>query len=199
MAWGGLWAYPAVKKFFDDNAKKNGFDSEDIGGMAWPAFVIKGSPSTFAGGWSQMVNARSPYLDEAKHYVEWLWIKNTKIQTDWNLSYGFHVPPRQSVARAAKALDAPVPAQAAKDLAQHGGALGPSWTSGMGTALSDAANNIVGAATYKSDLEARLKIATEPEQRKNLQTALAQVSTDAQAELNTAQSKCQRELNRLLR
>ncbi|RYG56048.1 extracellular solute-binding protein, partial [bacterium] len=24
MAWGGLWAYPGIKKFFDDNAKKNG-------------------------------------------------------------------------------------------------------------------------------------------------------------------------------
>lgn len=168
MAWGGLWAYPAVKKFFDDNAKDNGFDSEDIGGMAWPAFNAQGTPSTFAGGWSQMVNARSPYLDESKRYVEWLWIKNKKIQTDWNLSYGFHVPPRQSVAGTAQALAAPVPAQAAKDLAEHGGSLIPAWTNGMGTALSDAANNIV-------------------------------AGSDSKAELDAAQRKCQRELDRLLR
>ncbi|RYX83365.1 sugar ABC transporter substrate-binding protein [bacterium] len=152
MAWGGLWAYPGIKKFFDDNAKKNGFDSDDIGGMAWPAFDKDGSPATFAGGWSQMVNARSPHVDEAKRFVQWLWMKNQKIQTDWNLSYGFHVPPRQSVARTATALRAPVPAQAARDLAQHGGATGPSWTNGMNTAISDAVTNILGGSNAKDEL-----------------------------------------------
>ncbi len=170
MAWGGLWSYPGIKKFFDDpkTREKNGFGSEDIGGMAWPAFDEEGQPSTFAGGWSQMVNARSPYVDEAKRYVDWLWIKNTKIQTDWNLSYGFHVPPRQSVAREARALDAEVPAQAARDLAKYGGAIPPQWTNGMGTALSDAATNILSGS-------------------------------NAQAELNGAMKKCQRELDRVLR
>ncbi len=168
MAWCGLWAYPQIKKFFDDNAKKNGFDSSDIGGMAWPAFDKDGAPSTFAGGWSQMVNARSPYLEESKNYVKWLWIQNQKIQTDWNLGYGFHVPPRQSVARTAAALSAPIPAQARSDIANHGGALGPSWTNGMNTALSDAVTNIVGGS-------------------------------DSKSELDTAQRKCQRELDRLLR
>lgn len=170
MAWGGLWAYPAIKKFFDDpkNKKINGVGSEDIGGMAWPAFDENGQPSTFAGGWSQMVNARSLHLEEAKRFVEWLWIKNTAIQTDWNLKYGFHVPPRQSVAKTARALDAPVPAQAASDLAKYGGPTLPAWTNGMGTALSDAATNIVSG-------------------------------NDAQSELDGAQHKCQRELDRLLR
>ena len=170
MAWGGLWSYPGLIKFFDDpkNKKKNGFGSEDIGGMAWPAFDKDGQPSTFAGGWSQMVNARSPHVEEAKRYVEWLWIKNTKIQTDWNLAYGFHVPPRQSVAKTARALDAEVPAQAARDLAQHGGATPPSWTNSMGAALSDAATNILGGS-------------------------------DAKEQLDNAQKKCQRELDRVLR
>ena len=133
MQWCGLWAYPAIKKEF----------GEDVGALAWPALDEEGTPSTFFGGWSQMINSRSPHLDEAKKYVKYLWIENQKIQSDWNLSYGFHVPPRLSVVKAAQPLNAPVPARVVENLGKYGHILPPAWSSGMGTALSDAAVNIV--------------------------------------------------------
>ncbi len=159
IAWGGLWAFPAIKKALGD----------DVGGMAWPALDEKGTPATFAGGWSQMVNARSPHLDEAKKYVNWLWIENKKIQEDWNLSYGFHVPPRLSVAANAKALNDPVAALAVKNVKEYGFPTPPAWTASMNTALSDAATNIV------------------------------KQGRDAAAELAVAEKKCNRVLDRLLR
>ncbi len=133
MQWGGLWSYPEIKKTF----------GEDVGALPWPALDAQGAPAMPAGGWAQMVNARSPYLDEAKKYVKYLWIENQKIQLDWNLSYGFHVPPRKSVIKLADALKAPVPAKIVADLGQYGHIIPPAWSSGMGTALSDAAVNIV--------------------------------------------------------
>ncbi len=90
-----------------------------------------------------MVNAQGPQIAEAKKYVQWLWITNKKIQQDWCLSYGFHVPPRLSVAQTATALRASVPAQAVKDLAAHGRALPPTWNAAMTTALTDAVTNIL--------------------------------------------------------
>ncbi len=133
MQWGGLWAYPAIHRALGG----------DVGGMAWPALDAAGQPSTFLGGWAAMVNAQGPNIDEAKKYVRWLWIENKKAQTDWCLSYGFHVPPRISVARQAAALRAPVAAQAAHDVAAYGRALPPVWNAAMGTALTDAVTNIV--------------------------------------------------------
>ena len=159
MAWGGLWAFPAIKKALGD----------DVGGIAWPALDEKGTPATFSGGWSQMLNARSPHLDEAKKYINWLWIENKKIQEDWNLSYGFHVPPRQSVAQNAKALNDPVAALAVKNVKEFGRPTPPAWTASMSTALSDAATNIV------------------------------KQGRDAASELAVAEKKCNRVLERLLR
>ena len=159
MQWGGLWAYPAIRKALGD----------DVGGMAWPALDSQDDPATFSGGWSQMVNAQSRHIEEAKRFVKWLWIENRKIQQDWNLSYGFHVPPRLSVARNAAPLDSPVPALAVKNLQQHGHFLPPAWSSSMGTALSDAVSNIV------------------------------KQGRPAAAEVSVAAKKCERELERLLR
>lgn len=133
MQWTGLWAYPAIHKALGD----------DVGGMAWPALDAAGTPATFSGGWSSMVNSQSPHVDEAKKYVKWLWIDNVKAQTDWCLSYGFHVPPRASVAQNATALRAPVPAAAVQALTRYGRLLPPSWSSAMGTALTDAVTNII--------------------------------------------------------
>jgi multiple sugar transport system substrate-binding protein len=133
MQWTGLWAYPTINKALGD----------DVGALPWPALDAQGTPATFAGGWSQMVNAYSRHLDEAKRYVRYLWIENSAVQRDWSTSYGFHVPPRASIVREARALDAPVPAAAVKNLKQFGRVLPPAWSSGMSTALSDAVINIV--------------------------------------------------------
>ena len=84
MQWCGLWAMPGIQKAIGD----------DFGVVAWPAFSSSvGKPSTFAGGWGAMVSAKSDNVDAAKAYIKWLWIDNTANQEDFNLSYGFHIPP----------------------------------------------------------------------------------------------------------
>ena len=158
MQWGGLWAFPAIHKALGD----------DVGGMGWPAFDEGGKPVTFLGGWSAMVNAQSRHIEEAKRYVKWLWIDNKKIQQDWCLSYGFHVPPRISAARSAAPLRAPLPALAMKNLEVYGRFLPPAWNSAMNTALTDAVTNILKQGRPAAD------------------------------EIHAAAKKCERELKRLL-
>ncbi len=133
MQWTGLWAYPAIRKALGD----------DVGAMPWPALDSGGTPVTFQGGWSQMVNAQGANIAEAKKYVNWLWIENSQIQQDWCLGYGFHVPPRISLAKSAAPLHSPVPALAVKTLALYGRTLPPIWNSAMGTAMTDALTNII--------------------------------------------------------
>lgn len=133
MQWTGLWAYPAIRKALGD----------DVGALPWPALDAAGHPATFLGGWSAMVNAQSANINEAKKYVQWLWLDNKAAQQDWCLSYGFHVPPRTSVAQNAAALRAPIPAAAVHNLIAYGHATPPSWNTAMGTALTDAVTNII--------------------------------------------------------
>ena len=133
MQWGGLWSYPTIVKALGD----------DIGGMAWPALDTAGHPATFLGGWSAMVNAQGRQIEESKKYLQWLWVDNLKIQEDWCLGYGFHVPPRLSLARSAAPLQTGVAAGAVKDLNTWGRSLPPEWNSAMGTALTDAVTNIL--------------------------------------------------------
>ena len=158
MQWTGLWAYPAIKNALGD----------DVGAVPWPALDAQGVPTTFSGGWSQMVNAQNPHVAEAKKYVKWLWLDNRVIQEDWCLAYGFHVPPRLSLARTAAPLRAPIPALAVKTLNAYGKFTPPVWNSAMGTVLTDAVTNIV------------------------------KQGRPAGPELAAAASKCERELSRSL-
>jgi multiple sugar transport system substrate-binding protein len=159
MQWCGIWAYPGIHKAL----------GEDLGCVPWPALDAEGRPSTFFGGWSQMVNARSRHIEEAKRYVRWLWIENKEVQRDWNVNYGFHIPPRQSVAMETPSLKDAIPAQALRILRDYGKVVPPEWSSAMQTALNDAVANIV---------------------KKGRPVA---------AEVATAAKKCERELDRLLR
>ena len=131
MQWTGLWAYPAIKRAF----------GRDVGAVPWPALGSAGTPVTFLGGWSQIVNAQGRHIADAKAYVQWLWLQNTQYQQDWCLSYGLHVPPRASITRTAGVFQEPVPAAAASALVQYGRALPPDWNAAMGTALTDALTN----------------------------------------------------------
>ena len=133
MAWGGLWAMPQT-------ARELG---EDFGVVPWPALDAEGTPATFIGGWCECVNANSPNIDAAKAYVKWLWIDNTAVQTDFNLSYGFHVPPRLSVAAGATQLQSGPAAEAVTYLTDHGRANPAIWTGPVNTPLNDAVINIV--------------------------------------------------------
>jgi multiple sugar transport system substrate-binding protein len=139
MQWGGLWAMPQVTEELED----------DFGYMAFPPLAGatggpgQPTPATFLGGWSQLVNAKSPNIDAAKAYAKALWVDNTEVQRDFNLSYGFHIPPRLSVAATAEELQSGPPAEAVNILNQYGRSLSPLWTGAMGSALGDAVTRIV--------------------------------------------------------
>lgn len=136
MQWEGLWAYPAI-----NDALKDDFDV-----MPWPPMPAsggEGSPVTFWGGWAEMANAQSKSLDAAKALVKWFWIDNTKIQTDWNSGYGFHVPPRISVAKDDDKLKDGRPLAFVQNMYTYGQILGPTWDAAMGTILQTALSNVV--------------------------------------------------------
>jgi len=154
--WVGLWAMPGIKKGIGDDFVVSPWPQIDAG---------KGKPSTFWGGWSQFVNAKGKNVDEAKAYVKWLWIDNKDIQKDWALSYGFHVPPRKSVAAEAEPLKSGPAKEAVDIINKYGVPDNPSWTGAMGTAYGDAINNI-------------LKNGADPK------TELANAATKVQAELD---------------
>jgi multiple sugar transport system substrate-binding protein len=158
MQWTGLWAYPDIKQRLGD----------DVVAVAWPAFDAAGSPATFSGGWSAMVNARSRQLAEAKRYVQWQWIQSAHIQKDWCVGYGFHIPPRRSVEADTEAFKSGIPAVAAANFEKYGRILPPAWSNAMTTALSDALANIL---------------------KKNRPAA---------AEVSAAAAKCSQELKQLL-
>ncbi len=146
MQWTGLWAMPGIKKAIGD----------DFGIVPWPQPEAgKGTPATFAGGWSQFVNSKAKNVDEAKAFVKWLWIENKEAQKDWSLSYGFHVPPRKSAAAEAEPLKSGPAKEAVDILGKYGIPPNPLWTSAMNTALSDAVNNILkNGADPKTELDA---------------------------------------------
>ena len=134
MQWCGLWAMPGIQKAIGD----------DFGVVAWPAFSGSvGKPSTFAGGWGAMVSAKARDVEAAKAFVKWLWIDNSAAQEDFNLSYGFHIPPRKSLAAKAEKLQAGPASDALKIFNESAVAANPAWTPKMGNAYADAATEIV--------------------------------------------------------
>lgn len=133
MQWCGLWAMPQIQRELGD----------DFAVMAWPALDASGIPVTFFGGWSQFVNGNRPNVDLAKQFVNWLWIKRTDFQTDWNLAYGFHVPPRISVAASATQLQSGPAAQAVQILNANAQINPPEFTAAMDTAVIDALSSVL--------------------------------------------------------
>lgn len=134
MQYGGLWSMPAILEVYGD----------DVGVFPVPAIDAGGTPTAWIGGWSQVVNPKSANLEAAKAYVKWLWIENTAIQKEWALAYGFHVPPRASVAAEAEPLQNPPALDVVEILQQYGYPEGNElWNGVMGTALDDALSRIV--------------------------------------------------------
>ena len=134
MQWCGLWAMPGIKKAIGD----------DFGVVPWPAFSSRvGKPSTFAGGWGAMVSAKAKDVEAAKAFVKWLWIDNSKDQEDFNLSYGFHIPPRKSPRRQGGEAAVGSGRRRVEDLQRLRGRRQPGWTPKMGNAYADAATAIV--------------------------------------------------------
>ena len=94
MQWTGLWAVPAVQQALGD----------DFGVLPWPKLNDSGKASVPVGAFGAMVNAKSQRVAEAKDFVRWLWVERTDYQEDFNLNYGFHIPPRRSLAEKASKL-----------------------------------------------------------------------------------------------
>ncbi|MEU6165969.1 ABC transporter substrate-binding protein [Streptomyces tanashiensis] len=133
IQWSGLWAMPAIEDALGD----------DFGILPWPAFKAGGSPVVRVGGWTSCVNAKGRNVDAAKKFVKWLWIDQTKLQQDWSESYGFHVPPRKSVAATASKLSKGTAKEAVELAAKYGRINPNTWDSASGTPFSAAAAKIV--------------------------------------------------------
>lgn len=133
MQWTGLWTVPAVQKALGD----------DFGVLPWPKFNDAGRPSVPVGAFGAMVNAKSSRIDEAKEFVRWLWIERTDYQEDFNLSYGFHIPPRMSLAQKAEKLKSGPAADAVKFVRDYAKSSTWDWTSAMRTSYLDAVSRIV--------------------------------------------------------
>ncbi|MGW2779703.1 ABC transporter substrate-binding protein [Streptomyces populi] len=123
----GMWAMPQMQKALGD----------DIGVFPFPKVTGSGKPSVYNGGWSMFVNAKGRNVDLAKEYVKWLWIDRKKYQEDWSLSYGFHIPPRSSLAASAGKLESGLPAEGVKLFGEYGHFDNIGWTQSMITALED--------------------------------------------------------------
>lgn len=134
MQWTGLWTVPAIQKALGD----------DFGVLPFPKLNATGAPSVPVGAFGAMVNARSKRVDEAKEFVRWLWIERTDYQEDFNLSYGFHIPPRKSISAKASKLTSGAAADAVKFVQDNAKASNPpDWTSVMRTAFNDAVSRVV--------------------------------------------------------
>jgi len=133
MQFCGLWAMPGITKALGD----------DFGIFPWPALDAQSQPAVTLQGWAEMVWAKSKNVAAAKEFVKYLWIDNSSVQIDWNVGYGFHVPPRASIAAKTTKLQSGPAAQAVDLINKYGHALPPYWDAAMDTALTDAVSNIL--------------------------------------------------------
>ena len=134
MQWTGLWALPAITEAFGD----------DVGVLPFPKDAAAGSASVPVGDYNAVVSAKARDVEASKAFVKWLWIDQTADQLDFAQSYGFHIPPRRSVAAKADKLSTGV----AKQITQFAVDLGhptspPYWTGTMSTAFTDMVTTIV--------------------------------------------------------
>ncbi|MFB7449594.1 ABC transporter substrate-binding protein [Streptomyces sp. NPDC056194] len=134
MQWCGLWAMPAVQDALGD----------DFGVVPWPAFKAGGTPVVRVGGWTNCVNAKGKNLAAAKKFTQWLWVEQKSLQQDFAESYGFHVPPRKSVAASAEKLSTGT-AKETVGLAEKYGKHNPgTWDTAVSSAFNAAAAKIAG-------------------------------------------------------
>ncbi|HET6291956.1 MAG TPA: extracellular solute-binding protein [Kribbella sp.] len=133
IQWTGLWAMPGIQKALGD----------DFGVFAYPKLDAQGKPALPSGGWSEFVSAKSANVDAAKAFVKALWVDNQESQEDWNLNYGFHIPPRKSLAAKATKLQTGVAAEVVKLNQDYGVVDLPAWTPTMNTAFNDMLTNVM--------------------------------------------------------
>lgn len=132
ITWGGCWALPALEDALDD-----------IGVFPHPAVGPEGRKVAFMGGWNEQVAGNSENIEAAIAFTKWLWIDQTEHQTDWALSYGFHIPPITAVAEQAEALKEGNGLEIATMAADMGVTGPPEYTGDVGTPRDDAISNIL--------------------------------------------------------
>jgi multiple sugar transport system substrate-binding protein len=148
MTWNGLWAMPGIIKAI----------GEDFGVLPLPPVLADGKPAIYNGGWTTFVSAKAKDVDAAKAFVKWLWLDKKEYQEDWCLNYGFHIPPRKSLASTATKLTSGNAAEVVKLAAQYGVGDQPAFTSTMGTAFGDMVTNVVAkGADAKTELATAVK------------------------------------------
>ncbi|MBN1174935.1 MAG: extracellular solute-binding protein [Micromonosporaceae bacterium] len=133
MTKNGIWAIPAMQKALGD----------DLGVFPTPSFNEAGEQAIYLGGWSTFVSAKAKDVEAAKRFVRWLWIDQTEHQEDWALNYGFHIPPRTSLAAKATKLQSGIAAEVVALTKQFGWVDDPAWTQSMMTAFKDMASNVI--------------------------------------------------------
>ncbi|MCP3754630.1 ABC transporter substrate-binding protein [Streptomyces sp. TBY4] len=133
MQWCGLWAMPAIESALGD----------DYGILPWPAFKAGGAPVLRVGGWTSCVNAKGKNVEAAKKFVKWLWIDRKELQQDWSEGYGFHVPPRTSVAATASKLSKGTAKEAVELAAKYGRSNPNTWDSASGAPFGAAVSKVV--------------------------------------------------------
>ncbi|MFE5777309.1 ABC transporter substrate-binding protein [Brachybacterium sp. NPDC056505] len=147
ITWGGCWALPQLEDALDD-----------VGVFPHPAVGSDGKQVAMVGSWNEQVAGASKNIEAATAFVKWLWIDQTDDQTDWALSYGFHIPPITSVADKAEALKSGNGLEIATMAKEMGVSGPPEWTGAVNTPFTDAISNILKKG---ADPEAELSAAEE--------------------------------------
>ncbi|MFE5888113.1 ABC transporter substrate-binding protein [Streptomyces sp. NPDC002285] len=129
----GMWAMPQIQDALGD----------DWGVFPFPKVTDNGKQSVYNGGWSMFVNAKGKNVDAAKEYVKWLWLDRKEYQEDWATSYGFHIPPRTSLAKEATKLKSGNAAEGVRLFNEFGHFDNIGWTQAMRTAFEDVFANCV--------------------------------------------------------
>ncbi|MET9349985.1 ABC transporter substrate-binding protein [Streptomyces termitum] len=132
MQWSGLWAMPAIEDALGD----------DFGVLPWPAFKTGAAPVVRVGGWTCVVNAKGGNVAAAKKFVQWLWVRQSDLQKDFAESYGFHVPPRTSVAASAEKLATGTAKEAVVLAGTYGKHYPGTWDSAVSNTFNAAAVKI---------------------------------------------------------
>jgi multiple sugar transport system substrate-binding protein len=83
----GFWAIAQLK---------NGFKNVDYGIVPLP-IPSAGKPVTVYGGWTQMINAKSKAVAQAKAFTKWLWIENKDFPKTWACENSTKFSPRTEV------------------------------------------------------------------------------------------------------
>lgn len=153
IQWCGMWAMPAMQQALGD----------DIGIFPFPKVGSAGKESVYNGGWSMFVNAKGKNVEAAKEYVKWLWLDQKEYQEDWATSYGFHIPPRTSLAESATKLKSGLPAEGVKLFNEFGHFDNIGWTQAMIASFNDVmANSVRKNGDPKAQLDAcQKKVDTE--------------------------------------